>query len=1552
MAAAGTDATENTPLLREDVSSNGTIDPEEVSNGTSLPEDDGSQKGSSSHLKYIVPAISIGVFLAAADQTIIVASYGKIGSDLKALNLTSWIATSYFLTLTSFQPLYGKLCNIFGRKACLLFAYIVFGTGSLFCGLAQDINQLIAARVYQGIGGGGMTTVVSILISDLVPLRDRGLWQGIINIIYATGSGIGGPLGGILADYIGWRWAFIAQAPMCLLAFLLVTFLLHVPGPDSGDWIAKLKRIDFLGATVLVGAVLGFSIGLDRGSNVSWSIPESYVSLIVSIVLFIAFILVEIYVAPEPFAPGHLIFDQNLLACYACNFFSFAGFMGILFYIPLYFQAVNGVSASVAGVRLLPQIIFGVSGSLAAGIFMRRYGTYYGITIFGYGLLLSGSFVLFLFSGAIADAYQLMIVGAMISAFGNGIGVTTTLIGLISNASSEDQAVVTACSYLFRSLGSVLGISLASTVEQQLLRDRLKLSLHGSQDIDRIVDGVRQSLDFIKTLPIDLQAAVRRAYGWSTDITFAVQTGVTLFALYLIKNSSSSAIVSVMLDEYSRYRPALFAAAGVALLGGIFYFHSHANPTTTASSPQLHRRGAILRRHRRDNSDRTQNEAADTPSALAIAHLEQLERENGAYGTFRIETEDGRMVESGLLPSLLVTRDQLMAEVGMPESHAERMREMMEDTFLESFFALDFPPNHTIPEGSAEREYLTRELSHRGISNEGIQRALSAFNGDPAFGEALRVRRQLGTRVTLSANAPAAELEEVNEVNPVVADAGETESVFSWRNDNADGEPAREGQNLLNLLYHIAEDQAKKDGYIHRGVTCNNCGMLPIQGIRYRCDNCVDFDLCENCEAQQVHNKTHIFLKVRIPAPYMGIPRQGRPLWYPGKPETLPKNLPTALARRLAKETSFENTELDALWDQYRCLANTPWPADPNKLGMAIDRKTFDRCFIPNTSSRPPPPSLIFDRMFAFYDTNGDNLIGFEEFAKAIASFNNKDAIDEKMRRIFKGYDVDGDGYIERKDFLRMFRAYYALIKELSADLVQAYEEDFGPGDGTAARDIVTGTRPISSAFSGNFGNAETPRTGEGKRTNLEGDMEVVDGVGVLRPDGLDHGDMYTVVGDAAFRRQFIRRQQDLTGIHPDVSPPSSVSGGVEVEGESHNEVTGEQARPGEAREEDDEESTDDEQDETTGSTSAAEARRRAIHERWRRRQFYTDEEDGATAPEGFEQDADENESENESIYPGQSSRPPSLRSRSSSKVRFEDDEYDVRSNGSTSVGERWGGFEVPEPERDIGKEILYQATKEGMNELLDVLFKEKEDLLMDLRRTRNDRIRWAAEIEWFKDPSKRFERNDPEFNLPGGLDYENAELDELLGAAGYSVIEDTEPTPSAHVPPTAEEAIEEDEEYEEIGETSEVEAVDPTLPQHRPNEAPAIPSSAAAASSLHLRLDNSTLFPVPQPDNSNQAEATAPKFSPVLKPTPSTGSPVHQSPKLPPHKRTAPRRPPSKPSPRQLTYWAALNDAEREILVRGGGAKLNYDEFRRIMNTEEGKKLNFLSTYIEMASF
>ncbi|KAJ8126598.1 hypothetical protein O1611_g7040 [Lasiodiplodia mahajangana] len=138
----------------------------------------------------LLPALAIGIFLVALDQTLTIATYGKIGSDLQALNSTSWIATSYFLTLTTFQPLYGKLSDIFGRKTCLLFAYAVFGLGCLGCGLARDILELCIARAVAGAGGGGMNAVVTILVTDLVSLRDRGVWQGYINIVFAAGPSL------------------------------------------------------------------------------------------------------------------------------------------------------------------------------------------------------------------------------------------------------------------------------------------------------------------------------------------------------------------------------------------------------------------------------------------------------------------------------------------------------------------------------------------------------------------------------------------------------------------------------------------------------------------------------------------------------------------------------------------------------------------------------------------------------------------------------------------------------------------------------------------------------------------------------------------------------------------------------------------------------------------------------------------------------------------------------------------------------------------------------------------------------------------------------------------------------------------------------------------------------------------------------------------------------------------------------------------------------------------------------------------------------------------
>ncbi|KAK4552225.1 hypothetical protein LTR86_010579 [Recurvomyces mirabilis] len=478
-------------------------------------------------MNVIVPAIAIGVFLAAADQTIIVSSYARIGSDLGQLSLASYIATAYFLTLTSFQPLYGKLSDIFGRKACLLFAYSVFGIGCILCGLAQNMQQLIAARAFAGIGAGGMNTVVSVLLSDIIPLRDRGTWQGYINIVFSSGAAAGAPLGGFLSDSVGWRWAFLCQAPLCAVAFVAVTFALKLPKQDEVDWKKKLARIDFLGAIILLAAVSLLCLALDRGSNVSWKATITIVSISVSIPLFLLFVFVETRVAKEPFAPGHIIFNRSMIACYLCNFFSMAGYLAALFYIPLYFQAIDGLSATGAGIRLIPGIFCLVGGSLFGGFYMKARGTYYWLTVVSYIALTVGTTGVFLFSGIIVNSTAGIIAGLMVAALGNGTGVTTTLIGLIANASREDQAVATACSYLFRSLGSVFGISMSATVANQALRSSLAeqlpaLGLPEDKALE-IAEKVRQSLAFLRQLEPRVRELVTECYANSISAAFGLQ---------------------------------------------------------------------------------------------------------------------------------------------------------------------------------------------------------------------------------------------------------------------------------------------------------------------------------------------------------------------------------------------------------------------------------------------------------------------------------------------------------------------------------------------------------------------------------------------------------------------------------------------------------------------------------------------------------------------------------------------------------------------------------------------------------------------------------------------------------------------------------------------------------------------------------------------------------------------------------------------------------------------------------------------------------------------
>lgn len=218
-------ATERTPLLSghdDRISScqdNGTG---ARASGTADPIDDG-QRGSrlSSRMddipmppyRLLIPlciTVWVPVFVAALDSTIVATLVGAVSSSFNRSEQAAWLGTSYLLSVCCFTPIYGRLCDIMGRKATILFALITFSAGTLLCGVAPSMEALIAARIIAGIGGGGLPTCTSTILSDVVPLRHRGLYQGLTNIVYGLGNGLGGPIGGALNDSLGWRNAFLS----------------------------------------------------------------------------------------------------------------------------------------------------------------------------------------------------------------------------------------------------------------------------------------------------------------------------------------------------------------------------------------------------------------------------------------------------------------------------------------------------------------------------------------------------------------------------------------------------------------------------------------------------------------------------------------------------------------------------------------------------------------------------------------------------------------------------------------------------------------------------------------------------------------------------------------------------------------------------------------------------------------------------------------------------------------------------------------------------------------------------------------------------------------------------------------------------------------------------------------------------------------------------------------------------------------------------------------------------------------------------------------------
>ncbi|KAH0553104.1 hypothetical protein GP486_006705 [Trichoglossum hirsutum] len=507
---ADTSGHERTPLLgdRPDVlvARTATRDEEEPANGGVSALDD---EPSNRALASTMSCIWVGSFLAALDSTIIATLIAPISTSFSSFHTLSWLASAYLIANSACQPISGRLTDIFSRRTGLLFSNIFFGLGTLVCGLATSEAMIIAGRVIAGMGGGGLTAISTFVASDLVPLRRRGLWQGIGNICWGLGSGIGGLFGGWINDIWGWRWAFLVQVPFILISTCLVFLKVHVPTKENGT--PSLKRVDFVGALTLIAALVLLLFGLNAGGNtVPWTHPLVLATLPLSAVFLGLFIYVEENIASEPIIPVRLLLDRTVAASCLTNWFGTMAIFALIFYGPLYFQIVMDMSPAQSGVRLIPQSLGTALGSLGCGIIMRSTGRYYWLNA-SIGLLTIIAYAAMCTLTLTTPAW-LPFIYFSLTGIGYGGTLTVTLSSLIAAVAHEHQAVVTSASYAFRSTGATIGITVASVVFQNMLKLQLRAKLGDREGAAEIIRKIRENAGEVKNLPADWRGPVTECY--------------------------------------------------------------------------------------------------------------------------------------------------------------------------------------------------------------------------------------------------------------------------------------------------------------------------------------------------------------------------------------------------------------------------------------------------------------------------------------------------------------------------------------------------------------------------------------------------------------------------------------------------------------------------------------------------------------------------------------------------------------------------------------------------------------------------------------------------------------------------------------------------------------------------------------------------------------------------------------------------------------------------------------------------------------------------------
>ncbi|KAF9420375.1 hypothetical protein BGZ94_009153 [Podila epigama] len=459
-------------------------------------------------MRQLAPAffgVALAMFMAALDNTVVSTALPRIGTEFKASNKVELVFTCYVITFNAFQGLYGKFSNVFGRKTTVFVAIGIFIVGSILSGVSQSMPMFLACRALTGVGAGGIFSLSNIIIADLVSIRDRGKYQGFISAIFAISALIGPVAGGAFVDKVSWRWCFYIQVILGAVTVPTLAVMLKLPRPKGNIW-EKLKGIDWLGTFFMAITAVFLLLPTNLGGNLyAWNSPLVITMYSLVVPSICAFLYIEANHAENPIVPPYLWKNRNVVTLFCINIFMGMTFWSLIFYLPIYFQIVEHLSATSSGLRLVPLEVGIFISSNVAGILVSKYGKYRPYIFSGTGLAVVGIGLCLVLAGTSSKVAQVIIL--LVCGLGIGQLFPCLIVAIQASVQRKDLATVSALHNFFRMTGSGFGVAINGAVFQNQMRSGLassgvpevytEMALLSAQRIVDIPSGYRETVEAI-----------------------------------------------------------------------------------------------------------------------------------------------------------------------------------------------------------------------------------------------------------------------------------------------------------------------------------------------------------------------------------------------------------------------------------------------------------------------------------------------------------------------------------------------------------------------------------------------------------------------------------------------------------------------------------------------------------------------------------------------------------------------------------------------------------------------------------------------------------------------------------------------------------------------------------------------------------------------------------------------------------------------------------------------------------------------------------------------